>query len=396
MSKHVPVDIKALDDEINQRWKVRQQQVKRHQIELPDLSEDINPTHQESPQIVRSLSKFNSNRGGLKANSLHMFASVIRHWQRFCRERDLFVLPLSYRATGEALTYESSAELVILYLKYLAFGDNSRSIATINQHRSQISSLYKHATVPINPATHPEVSGFLKGLKDDFVEVTGERYSQRQATPFRRKHLDILKNYYQSKSATMPPAKKWQLRRDLALVITCYATALRESEIGGIRMKHVSVVQLDDGKIKVMIERVRSKTSDNVNAKTIIGTDARFFFEYHRSVKERLGLNDFLFSHHSKHGKPISPDKPLSGMSVDRAFGRCFGLIQKAAPGLIEDTTKPFTGHSARIGQLEDGADQGLTLDELQKLGEWTSPVMVLRYLRGHDASIDLHQRLQR
>ena len=42
-----------------------------------------------------------------------------------------------------------------------------------------------------------------------------------------------------------------------------------------------------------------------------------------------------------------------------------------------------WSGHSSRVGTLQDGYKAGLSLTQLIQLGDWKSNEMVLRYLRG-------------
>nr|MBF4264977.1 integrase [Vibrio anguillarum] len=58
------------DSELIKLWKERQKKLKRFDIELPDLSDVINPNSAETKSILNRLINFNKDRGGLSANTL--------------------------------------------------------------------------------------------------------------------------------------------------------------------------------------------------------------------------------------------------------------------------------------------------------------------------------------
>nr|MBF4371331.1 hypothetical protein [Vibrio anguillarum] len=108
---------------------------------------------------------------------------------------------------------------------------------TISQYRNQIGYIYNYLKLP-NPVTSTEVKAFMKSLKEDHVELTGTSYRQKQASAFRRIHLNrliALNKEYQL------PKVKWTRIRDIALISLAYATCLREGEICRIMKRHVIV-----------------------------------------------------------------------------------------------------------------------------------------------------------
>jgi hypothetical protein len=74
-------------------------------------------------------------------------------------------------------------------------------------------------------------------------------------------------------------------------------------------------------------------------------------------------------------------------MTIDRIYQRAHELL--AELGDIVTSTeahrKVWSGHSSRVGALQDGYHAGLSLTQLIQLGDWKSDTMVLRYLRGLD-----------
>jgi hypothetical protein len=102
-----------------------------------------------------------------------------------------------------------------------------------------------------------------------------------------------------------------------------------------------------------------------------------------------LDDDDFIFCWLTvKGGRPAGyRQTPMSGMTIDRIYQRAHDLL--ADLGDIVTSTeahrKVWSGHSSRVGALQDGYHAGLSLTQLIQLGDWKSDSMVLRYLRGLD-----------
>ncbi|MBF4252780.1 hypothetical protein EAY39_12595 [Vibrio anguillarum] len=351
------------DSELIKLWKERQKKLKRFDIELPDLSDVINPNSAETKSILNRLINFNKDRGGLSANTLKMLVMVLKKWAAFCKLRDVYAFPLMTQQT---------VELFLMDMVVRGY-----SIATISQYRNQIGYIYNYLKLP-NPVTSTEVKAFMKSLKEDHVELTGTSYRQKQASAFRRIHLNrliALNKEYQL------PKVKWTRIRDIALISLAYATCLREGEICRIMKRHV-IVSGEGHDRNVMIKRTKSKTTTNVKAKHLKGVYAQTFLKFFDSISPLIENDDYIFSHTSRGGLPLNPTTPMSGLSVDRAFRRQF--IRLSEDDTIPlDGISPWTGHSARVGRVQDGYQiDKLNSTQLRRLGDWSSDAMIMLYLR--------------
>lgn len=372
------VDPANLESAINSKWDERRKKLKRFDIALPDLMAATDPNSPHIEHIKSKLAGFEIDRGGLSAHSLKMLASVLNVWVRYCGKMSFYSFP----APGP--------DKFVVFFKYLILSE--RSVATVEQYRSQLSYIYRLIALE-NPLRDEQVRSLIKSLKKDEADITGEAYTQEQAYPFRQHHLNNLMQVIDNDGFTSK--NPWQLKKDIAVAIVAYTTGLREEEIGSIRVKHVTR-RVENGQLFVSIKRVRSKSTTNVKPKVVIGTNAERFMAYVDDFSGRLpSPESYIFSHSSRLGKPLNPDTPMSGVTVDSTFARLYSLHNEHYP-MIENDVKSWTGHSARIGRVQDGfAIHKMTIPELMSLGDWTSPMMVMRYLRGFHADDEANIRLQ-
>ncbi|MFM2668641.1 tyrosine-type recombinase/integrase [Vibrio mediterranei] len=369
------VDTTKLDDEIDALWAAKKSTAKRHRISLPDLTDHINPNHQHTAHIVNKLIAFDTDRGGYSYHSLKMLIHVIKRWTDFIHQRGYYAFPLS-AIDGKTFDEPAQTQVFIRFMKYLVLQDYSFS--TLKQYRSQVSNIYRYLGL-FNPAAQSEVTAFIGGIEDDFVTTTGERIQRKQAAPFMRHHLDELLAYRQN--ATLTPQKEWQLDKDIAIVGTAFATGLREGEITHLRKKHIRL----ETKC-ILIKRVRSKTSKNLTDRQLLGVFLDLFKRYYDKIADSLNDEQYVFSHFSNAGKPISPDVPMDGTTVDNAFGRCYQLLLDI--GYETDMTRKWSGHSGRVGLLHYAHKMGYSDSEKQELGDWTDGRMPKLYLREYDNSV--------
>ncbi|CAK3893915.1 hypothetical protein VCRA2120O258_350031 [Vibrio crassostreae] len=77
----------------------------------------------------------------------------------------------------------------------------------------------------------------------------------------------------------------------------------------------------------------------------------------------------------------------MSGMTIDRIYQRAHEVLLESGDIVIsgDGHRDVWSGHSSRVGALQDGYHAGLSLTQLIQLGDWKSNEMVLRYLRGLD-----------
>lgn len=352
--------LKSQEDTVN-LWSNNQQKLNRFKINFPDLSESFALDWELLPMIRENLEKFEENRGGHSVNTLKMLAFVIRKWDYYCKTESIYSFPIN--------------ESVLLnWFKWLKLEFNFK-VNTLKQYRAQISLFHK--IMGIDDVTKkPVLASFFKSLLKDEMEFTGTQVIELQAKPFRKHHLLRLMEIWGNEKRAIP-------YRDLAVLTVAYGTLLREGEIGKIRKKHVKFI--DNGDIN--IERVTSKTSISPEPKRLTGKFASVFKRYFVLYCNSLDNEDYIFCWLTTTGKRPAGYRqtPMSGMTVDRIYQRAHHILENKSDTVADGCGHRlvWSGHSSRVGALQDGYAAGLSLTQLIQLGDWKSNEMVLRYLRG-------------
>ncbi|TKF19971.1 integrase [Vibrio genomosp. F6] len=352
--------LKSQQDVINQ-WQEQQHQLSRFKLNFPDLTDSFSPDWDMLPIALKHLKAFEENRGGLSTNTLKMLAFVIRKWDEHCKVGDLYSFPIH-------------APLLLTWFKALKL-EKQIKINTLKQYRAQLSLFHKMMGIE-DITKDPILQHFFKSLAKDEMELTGTQVIELQAKPFRRAHLDKLMSLWGNDKVPLP-------YRDLTLLTLAYGTLLREGEIGKIRKKHIKI--LDNGDIN--IERVTSKTTISPEPKRLTRQFSTIVKRYLATYCQGLQEDDFIFCWLTPTGaRPAGyRQTPMSGMTVDRIYQRAHKTLLVEGDIVTQNGAhrEVWSGHSSRVGALQDGYAAGLTLTQLIQLGDWKSNEMVLRYLRG-------------
>lgn len=351
----ISTDVKKITEE----WSKRSRNLKRNKVELPDLTDVINPQHDDTALIIQRMKRFDYNRGGLAANTVSSLTSALKKWRFFCSAQELYAFPLHDHAYFE------------LFLKSLVL--DGYSISTVKQTKSLLSSFYDYLKID-NPAKDEDVKALIKSLIQDHIDLHSEAYRQSQATPMRIHNLHHL---YQLNDEEQFNSSYLSNMRDIAFLAIAYSTCLRIDEIRNLKPKHIKV--LKSGKIK--INRTRSKTSTNVKAKYLTGEEANRLVMYMTKVRAHLSSDDYLFTWITSSYRTPNPQVPITKANAIGIFHRQYKRLSNSPYG-IEYTTA-WSGHSGRVGHVIDAKIIDKVSDwELMQLGEWTTMRMVSLYLR--------------
>ncbi len=201
--------------------------------------------------MLSRWNRFDRERHGISANSLKMLATCIRTWDSYCARNGAYSIPVN-------------TEFFMSFLMDKVF--EGKSVNTIKQYYAQLCYFFG-LFEDITPLHGKEIRGFLKSLINDEADISGRMIQPKQASAFRKHDFDRL--------TVIVDQSNLLQRRDLALVATAYATMLREGELGKVRKKHVDV----HSDCKVLISRVRSKTTTTVKPKLIQNEFAQVFFK---------------------------------------------------------------------------------------------------------------------
>jgi len=344
-----------------EQWDKQKEQLSRFKLNFPDLSDSFDPQWHQLPTVLAHLHEFEDNRGGLSTHTLKMLAFVIRKWDDYCKSQGAYSFPIH-------------GPVLLIWFKYLKI-ESDVKINTLKQYRAQLSLFHKIMNTD-DVTKQPSVSTFFKSLPKDEMELTGSQVIELQAKPFRKHHLNQLMDLWGNEKVAIP-------FRDLTVLTVAYGTLLREGEIGKIRKKHIKFEK--DGDIN--IERVTSKTTINPEPKRLTGRFSiilkRYLDLYCRSLEDE----DFIFCWLTvKGGRPAGyRQTPMSGMTIDRIYQRAHEKLTTSGDVVTTNNAhrQIWSGHSSRVGALQDGYSAGLSLTQLIQLGDWKSNEMVLRYLRG-------------
>lgn len=349
--------------EIVQQWANQKEKLRRFKLNFPNLNESFDPHWTELPIVRTHLNEFEENRGGLSLHTLKMLAFVVRKWDDYCKDQNVYSFPIHVPVL---LTWFKSLKL-----------EFDVKINTLKQYRAQLSLFHK--IMNTNDVTKlPAIATFFKSLPKDEMEITGSQIIELQAKPFRKHHLLRLMEVWGNEKRAIP-------YRDLAVLTVSYGTLLREGEIGKIRKKHVKFLENGD----LNIERVTSKTTISPEPKRLTGRFSAIVKRYIQTYCQTLAEDDFIFCWLTVKGaRPAGyRQTPMSGMTIDRIYQRAHTLLDDFSDAVThsEAHRKVWSGHSSRVGALQDGYHAGLSLTQLIQLGDWKSDSMVLRYLRGLD-----------
>lgn len=362
----------SIDQAVEQQWRHQQQTLKRFTVALPDLSNSFDPEMDELPAVLKRLAEFDENRAGKSFNTIRMLAFVLRTWDQHCQSLALYSFPVN-------------PDVLLNWFKALKLG--RRSINTISQYRAQLSLFHKIMAIE-DMTRHPRIDSFFASLKKDQAELSGEQVVELQARPFKKEHLRLLISRWDDTSKPL-------LYRDLTVLAIAYGTLLRESEIGAIRLRHIEI--LSSGEIN--IERVSAKTCISPEPKRLTRQFADIVQQYISLFCSDLDPDDYLFSWLTVTGKrPLKyRQTAMSGMTIDRIYQRAAKELDMcyAVTTNKHKSRAVWSGHSSRVGALQDGYMAGMSLTQLIQLGDWKSNEMVLRYLRGLDNGDSPNMALQ-
>ncbi len=353
--------LKSQEDTQDQ-WSKQNKTLKRFKVQLPDLTDSFAPDWHELPRVLKQLQEFDEHRGGLSTNTLKMLSFVLRKWDYYCKTEAIYSFPINKH---------------ILLNWFRALKIEGVKINTLRQYRAQLSLFHKIMEIE-DITKNLSVKTFFTSLPKDEMEITGEQLIDLQAKPFKKIHLNKLMDTWGN--------HKYPMRfRDLTVLTVAYGTLLRESEIGSIRKKHITILDNWD----VNIERVSSKTSISPEPKRLTGRFASILRTYLTEYCDNLEDNEYIFSWLTSKGlRPAAyRETPMSGMTVDRIYQRAHRCLEKSGDVVTSKRHHRdiWSGHSSRVGALQDGYAAGLSLPQLIQLGDWKSDSMVLRYLRGLD-----------
>jgi site-specific recombinase XerD len=268
---------------------------------------------------------------------------------------------------------------VRLYMTHL--GAQKRAVATIRVALAAIGALYRHAGLPFEPHT-PELARVLKG-----ITRTNGTAPRRQAKPAT---LNIL----QDMLAVCGPESAPLGARNRAMLLLGFGAALRRSELVGLDLLDVELVQ---GR-GIMVTLHHSKTDQeqggeqiavpaNDDAPDLCPVRALGAWLEHRNTAPDMPIDV------AKDGIE-NATKPKALFCAVTRFGEVTAqrLSDKAVVRLVKETAAAaghngdaFSGHSLRAGLITEADAQDAALTSIMRQARQKKPETTLRYTRPND-----------
>lgn len=327
---------------------------------VSELSPSTLLTIVDDKDIADRLREFVQDKEAFSENTWNQLISVMRICGTWAKENGRNFLPMS---PAELRDY-------LLWLQ-----TSGRASSTIGTHASLISMLHRNAGVT-PPNISPLVFRAVKKINRTAV-ITGERVGQ--AIPFRIGNLLAL-------DACWSDSERLQQTRDLAFLHLAYATLLRVSELGRLRVREIS--RSVDGRILLDVAWTKTIVMTGGLIKALGTLSSQRLTEW----LERSGLinepDAFIFgSIHRTNRATISTENPLSTRALEDIFVRAWrdaGPGKDALPN--KNRYKTWSGHSTRVGAAVDMATKKYSTAQIMQEGTWKKPETVMRYIRHVDA----------
>lgn len=309
------------------------------------------PTESE---LSERLKQFVNERGAFSDNTWREIVAAFKRWGRFATSNGMQILP----------ALPADVKLFILEMDRQGLASSS-----IKAYVTRLNILHVNAGLE-PPNADAGVKRVLRQVSRQAV-VAGE--TQGQAVPFRSVDLDVMISLWDGSS------DQTQLR-DLAFLSVAYNTLLRESEVLRIKVKDVTFTP------KGAIIKV-GHTKTTLNATGIIKHLQPRTARHLKNWLETSGLIEqkemcvFCWVH-GRSKRAVPTDKPMTHANANKIFQRAYEATHEQKHEGNKGRYFTFTGHSARVGAAMDMLDADISLEKIMLEGNWSSPAMVLHYLR--------------
>lgn len=310
--------------------------------------------------IADRLREFVQDREAFSDNTWRQLLSVMRICADWAQQHSRTFLPMSSACLRD-------------YLLYLQA--NGRATSTISTHAALISMLHRNAGL-VPPNVSPLVFRAIKRINRTAV-IQGERAGQ--AIPFRITNLLALDTAWSGTDRLLQT-------RDLAFLHVAYATLLRISELGRLRVRDVT--RASDGRIILDVAWTKTIVQTGGLIKALGELSTSRLTEW-LTVSGLLSEPDaFIFGPvHRTNKAVVSVSKPLTTRAIEDIFGRAWQEAGSVAEVKVnKNRYRGWTGHSTRVGAAMDMAAKKYSTAQIMQEGTWKKPETVMRYIRHVDA----------
>ncbi|MBK0127818.1 tyrosine-type recombinase/integrase [Pantoea sp. S61] len=327
---------------------------------MAELSPAAGLVPADDSDMADRLREFVQDREAFSGNTWNQLLSVMRIGSRWADEHGRRILPMS------------PADLRDYLLWLQASG---RASSTISTHAALISMLHRNAGL-VPPNRSPQVFRAVKKINRTAV-IAGERAGQ--AVPFRIGDLLSL-------DARWSDSERLQQLRDLTFLHVAYATLLRVSELGRLRVRDVS--RAPDGRIVLDVAWTKTIVMTGGLIKGLGDLSSQRLTEWLTASGLIAEPDAFIFSPvHRTNRVRTETKRPLSTRALEDIFARAW---QEAGAGQDMKPNKNryhgWSGHSTRVGAAIDMATKKYSTAQIMQEGTWKKAETVMRYIRHVDA----------
>lgn len=314
----------------------------------------------DNSDIADRLREFVQDREAFSQNTWNQLLSVMRIGSRWAEDNGRSFLPM---APADLRDY-------LLWLQA-----SGRASSTVSAHASLISMLHRNAGL-VPPNASPLVFRAVKKINRTAV-VGGERAGQ--AVPFRIGDLLTLDKRWCN-------SVRLQQLRDLAFLHVAYATLLRVSELGRLRVRDIS--RSPDGRIVLDVAWTKTIVMTGGLIKGLCDLSSQRLTAWLNASGLIAEPDAFIFGpvHRTNRARPAT-EKPLTTRALEDIFTRAW---QEAGPGKDARPNKNryrgWSGHSTRVGAAMDMATKKYSTAQIMQEGTWKKAETVMRYIRHVDA----------
>ena len=264
------------------------------------------------------------------------------------------------------------------------------SMGTVVLYRSAINRKFVESGI-VSPTNHPTVNTVLKGL----AKLTGR--PTRQVKALREYHIRKVLNICDRMNRQ--PSKRLISLRDAAIIAVGIAGALRRSEICGLTVDDIELVDskprmsknrqsngdqnlTDVHSTKMFVYVRRSKTDQEGKGHKIAILGGKYLKPVQRLVEwlEASGITNGPVFQTMKRGGTLR-GRPLHHSDIPR--------LVKHYANLVGLDSKDISGHSLRAGFVTSAACHNARLDKIMEITRHTNPSTVLKYIRDADSFTD-------
>ena len=294
----------------------------------------------------------------------HIFSSVLSPNTRIAYDKG-WQLWEAYCAASGAVALPAAVEDVIKFLVETATrpARNGKlpALGTVMLWRSAINRKHIDADLP-SPVRHPRVLAACKGLE----RVRGLRI--RRVKALREHHIKAM-----LKCCPHTPIGL----RDAAIIVLGFAAALRRSEICGLTVADLEMV--DDMNHPKMFLHIRKSKTDQAGRGQKIAVPEGANLRPIARLKNWLKISGIL------HGPVFQTMWRGGGLRGSPLHHTDIPRLVKHYAGLIGLDPSEVAGHSLRAGFVTSAAVHHARLDKIMEITRHRNPSTVIEYIRDAD-----------